>query len=50
MRDHHGSCHCGNLQWTLRSRFAASELPGRACQCEFVANTARFPRPIRKVK
>jgi hypothetical protein len=35
LHEHHGGCHCGNLRWTLRSRFAASELPARACQCSF---------------
>lgn len=35
MHEHHGGCHCGNLRWTLRSRFAVSELLVRACQCDF---------------
>jgi hypothetical protein len=35
VHEYHGGCHCGNLRWTLRSRFAFSELPVRACQCRF---------------
>jgi hypothetical protein len=31
----YGGCHCRNVHWTLRSGLAASELPVRACQCEF---------------
>jgi hypothetical protein len=32
---HRGSCHCGNLRWTLASTLAPAELPARACQCSF---------------
>jgi hypothetical protein len=35
LHEYHGGCHCGNVHWTLRSGLAASELPVRACQCEF---------------
>ena len=33
--EHHGSCHCGNLRWTLRSALALSQLPVRTCSCSF---------------
>jgi len=33
--EHRGSCHCGNLRWTLRSQLAAAQLPVRTCGCGF---------------
>ena len=33
--EHRGSCHCGSLRWTLRSRLSLSELPVRTCGCGF---------------
>lgn len=38
MNEHKGSCHCGNLNWTLGTRLNASDLPARACQCGFCRN------------
>lgn len=32
---HAGGCHCGNLHFALRTRFALAQLPLRACQCSF---------------
>lgn len=32
---HLGSCHCGDLRWTLDSALDVEALPARACQCAF---------------
>ena len=29
--EHRGSCHCGNLRWTLRSELSLAQLPVRTC-------------------
>jgi hypothetical protein len=31
----HGSCHCGNISFTLTWEPAPLELPARACSCSF---------------
>jgi len=33
--EHHGTCHCGNLSWTLRSALSLTKLPVRTCGCGF---------------
>jgi hypothetical protein len=33
--EHRGSCHCGNLRWTLRSALSLAQLPVRTCGCRF---------------
>jgi hypothetical protein len=33
--EHRGSCHCGNLRWTLRSELSLPQLPVRTCGCRF---------------
>jgi len=33
--EHRGSCHCGNLRWTLRSALTLARLPVRTCGCSF---------------
>jgi hypothetical protein len=33
--EHRGSCHCGNLRWTLRSALSLTHLPVRTCSCGF---------------
>jgi len=33
--EHRGSCHCGNLRWTLRSELSLAQLPVRTCGCRF---------------
>jgi hypothetical protein len=33
--EHRGSCHCGNLRWTLRSDLSLAQLPVRTCGCRF---------------
>jgi hypothetical protein len=32
---HRGSCHCGNLRWTLSSELSLPQLPVRTCGCGF---------------
>jgi hypothetical protein len=33
--EHHGSCHCGNLQVRIRLTRPAAEMPTRSCACSF---------------
>lgn len=33
--EHRGSCHCGNLRWTLHSALSLAQLPVRTCGCRF---------------
>jgi hypothetical protein len=33
--EHRGSCHCGNLRWTLHSALSLAQLPVRTCGCSF---------------
>ena len=33
--EHRGSCHCGNLRWTLLSELSLAQLPVRTCGCRF---------------
>lgn len=35
LHEHRGSCHCGNLRWTLRSELSVAQLPVRTCGCGF---------------
>ncbi|HEX3350555.1 MAG TPA: hypothetical protein VHS58_20895 [Acetobacteraceae bacterium] len=35
MNSYQGSCHCGAIRVTLRSRKTAAELGARSCQCSF---------------
>jgi hypothetical protein len=35
MRVIRGSCHCGNIRYELRWPLAGSEIPVRACSCDF---------------
>ena len=33
--EHRGSCHFGNLRWTLRSEISLAQLPVQTCCCRF---------------
>ena len=33
--EHRGSCHFGNLRWTLRSEISLAQLPVQTCGCRF---------------
>lgn len=41
---HTGSCHCGNIQFTMLSQMPLSELTPRECDCDFC--TKHGVRPL----